>query len=224
MRRSVLLVLGLTASTAVFSACRDAAVAPAGRAGTPVDLQVPSVQFDELATQPKGVTYTVTLDPTRDTRYSDGVNSISIPAGSICDPATSSYGPAYWDAPCAPATAPITLDVTLSRAKGGIIVHFGRDLRFAPTTDRAKQVMLVAEVPSVTSATASASAYSILWVPTGSQSFVDEGATDPSLATVVDRSGGRLLRRLKHFSGYYVNLGYQSQCDPNTGENCTGGN
>ncbi|HEU5175313.1 MAG TPA: hypothetical protein VFT96_11210 [Gemmatimonadaceae bacterium] len=223
MRRSVLLVLGLTASAAVFSACRDAAVAPAERAGTPVDLQVPPVQFDELAEQPKGVTYTVTLDPARDIRYSDGVNSISIPAGSICDPA-SSYGPAYWDAPCAPATAPITLAVTLSRANGGIIVHFGRDLRFAPTTDPSKQVTLVAEVPSVASATASAAAYAILWVPTGSTSFVDEGATDPSLATVVDRSSGRLLRRLKHFSGYYVNLGYQAQCDPNTGENCTGGN
>src|SRR3712207_2879784 len=28
---------------------------------------------------------------------------------SVCDPATSSYGPGEWDKPCTPATAPITV-------------------------------------------------------------------------------------------------------------------
>lgn len=225
MRRSVLLVLGLTASAAVFSACSDSGVAPSAPSIGVVDLSVPSIQFDELAAAPAGTSYTVTLDPTRDIKYSDGITSIRIPAGSICDPATSSYGPAYWDAPCARATAPIKLTVTLTARDGGLVVHFGRDLRFAPTSDASRQVMLMADVPALKSASVHPAAFTVLWVPTGEQRFVDESVTDPSLATVVDTENGRLLRRLKHFSGYYVNLGYQQQCDPAVDPSCstTGG-
>lgn len=222
MRRSVLLVLGLTAGAAFFTACRDATVAPS--AGS-VALDVPRVQYDELAESSSGVTYHVTLDPTRDIVYSDGINSIRIPAGAICDPATSGYGPELWDAPCAPAREPIRLSIKLTAMDGGMVVHFGKDLRFAPTSDRTRQVVLTSDVPNVMDSSLPASAYTILWMPTGTQQLVDEGATDPTLATVVDRVEGRLTRRLKHFSGYYVNLGFQQQCDPAVDSTCqnTGG-
>lgn len=225
MRRSVLLVLGLTAGAVSFTACRDVAVAPtAGSAGV-LALDVPPVRYDELAASGSGFSYRVTLDPTRDIVYSDGINSIRIPAGTICDPATSSYGPGTWDAPCAPARQPIELTLTLSAMGGGMVVHFGHDLRFAPSSDPARQVILRSEVPNLLDSSIPTSAYAILWVPTGTQQLVDEGATDPSLATVVDRIDGRLTRRLKHFSGYYVNLGFQQQCDATVDTTCqsTGG-
>lgn len=220
MRRSVSLVLGLVAGAAFFSACSDVAVAPTENVA-PVELDVPQVALNEIAASAAGVSFPVTLDPRRDNIYSDGINSLRIPAGTICDPATSSYGPAHWDAPCAPATAPISLQVTLSMLNGRLVLHFGRDLRFAPTSDLAKQVVLVVSAPAVKSTTEPLSAYDILWMPSDQQRFVNEGTVDPALATIVNRAEGRLVRRLKHFSGYYVHLGFDSpDCDPNVDVGC----
>src|SRR5437868_4642731 len=59
--------------------------------------------------------------------FGDGV-------GSICDPATSSYGPTEWDKPCTPATRPITITAKVWRtALGRVQVDFSPALRFVPT-------------------------------------------------------------------------------------------
>lgn len=219
MRRSIYLVLGLFAGAASFSACRDAAVAPTENASA-VELNVPQVALSELAASQGGIRFWVTLDPRRTNTYSDGINAIRIPAGAICDPATSSYGPAHWDEPCVAATSPITLPVTLSMVNRRIVIHFGKDLRFMPSADPERQVQLVVNAPAVKSSTEPLSAFNILWIPSDQDRYVDESVTDPSLATIVDRSQGRIIRRLKHFSGYYVHLGRSSECEVGVDEGC----
>lgn len=219
MRRSSYLVLGLFAGAAFFSACRDVGVAPSA-SPSPIELDVPKVTFEEIAATEAGISFSVTIDPTRDNLYGDGINTFVLPAGSICDPRTSTYGPAHWDAPCTPATAAIHVPVTLSELNGRLVLHFETDLRFVPTNDPAKQVVLEVDAPEITLADGSASDFTILWIPSDSDRFVDEGSADPSLATIVDFTRGKLVRRLKHFSGYYVNLGYNSQCDPNVETEC----
>lgn len=217
MRRSVSLVVGLFAGAAVFSACRDAALAPHD-ALAPVALTVPAVSFTELQGEP--ASWTVTIDPRRDNVYSDGINTVRFPAGSICDPATSGYGPGMWDAPCTAATAPISLPVTLTVSGGRLHVEFGLHLRFAPSNDPAKHVVLTVANPAVTSTSESLRRYAIFHVPTGTSTLVDEGITDPSLVTIVKRSEGKIVRRLKHFSGYNLHLGIWTDCTPGVDDGC----
>lgn len=218
MRRSVSLVVGLFAGAAVFSACRDAALAP-HEALAPIALNVPPVSLAELQ-RDTTVNYTVTLDPRRENVYSDGINTVRFPAGSICDPATSGYGPGMWDAPCTAATAPITLPVAVTTRNGRLHVEFGRDLRFAPSSDPARHVVLTIRNPAVTSTTESLRRYAIFYVPTGTSQLVDEALSDPSLVTVVNRAEGKVVRRLKHFTGYNVHLGIWTDCTPGVDDGC----
>jgi hypothetical protein len=219
MRRSVSLVVGLLAGVAVFSACREVTVAPHDVL-TPVALNVPPVSFSELQGEPAGISFTVTLDPRRDNTYSDGINTVRFPAGSICDPATSGYGPGMWDAPCVSATAPITLPITLSIRGGRLHVEFGRDLRFAPSSDPAKHVVLTVSNPVVSYTSENLRRYAIFYVPTGTSSLLDESLADPSLVTIIKRSEGKVVRRLKHFTGYNLHLGIWTDCMPGIDDGC----
>lgn len=220
MRRTVLLALGVSASAAFFAACSDGSLAPQA-AQSPVELNVPSISFDELQGAPGGASFTVTIDPRRDNVYSDGINSVRFPAGSICDPATSSYGAGTWDQPCAAATAPITLPINVSLRGGRLHLEFGRDLRFAPSADPARHVVLTVANPAVTTTSESLRRFAIFYVPAGTTTLVDEGAADASLVTVVNTTAGTLTRRLKHFSGYNVHLGtWDENCEPGVDAYC----
>lgn len=219
MRRTAHLVLGVTASALFFAACSDSTVAPHASLA-PVELRVPPVSFTELQAAPGGVSFAVTIDPRRDNVYSDGINTVRFPAGSICDPATSSYGPGTWDQPCTPATSAITLPITLSITGSRMHVEFGKALRFVPSTDPARQVVLTMVSPSVAYTTEDLAKYAIFYVPESAPQLVDEGAADRSLVTIIDRSQGTLSRRLKHFSGYNVHLGIWDDCQPGIDDGC----
>lgn len=219
MRRSASLVLGLAAGAAFFAACREAAVAPHD-ASSPLVPDVTPVSFSQLSRSTDGVTYTVTIDPRRETVFSDGINTVRFPAGSICDPATSSYGPGTWDQPCAAASSAIALPVTLSLRSNRLHVEFGRDLRFVPTSDPARYVTLTVKNPAVSTTTDDLRRFAIFYVPTGSTQLIDEGATDASLVTVIKRSEGKVVRRLKHFTGYNLHLGIYDDCTPGVDDGC----
>ena len=219
MRRSLPVVLGLAAGAALFTACRDSAVAPQD-AASPVRLDVAPVSFAQLAGSTGGVSVTVTIDPRRETIYSDGINTVRFPAGSICDPATSSYGAGTWDQPCAAATAPISLPITLSLRSSRLHVEFGRDLRFVPSSDPARHVTLTVSNPAVAYTSESLRRYAVFYVPSGSSTLIDEAAADPSVVTVVRRSEGTVVRRLKHFTGYNVHLGIYDDCEPGVDDGC----
>lgn len=219
MRRSLPLVLGLTAGAALFAACRDAAVAPHD-AQAPIALNVPPISLAQLSSTDGGASFTVTIDPRRENVYSDGINTVRFPAGSICDPATSSYGPGTWDAPCTPATSPIALPITVSLVNSRLNIDFGRDLRFVPSGDATRHVTLTISNPAVQYTSEDLGRYAVFYVAAGSAQLVDEGASDPSLITVVNRAEGTVVRRLKHFTGYNVHLGIVTDCTPYVDPDC----
>jgi hypothetical protein len=126
-----------------------------------------------------------------------GDHMIVMPAGSICDPATSGYGPEFWDAPCTPVNHSIVITATtMADVEGHPYIQFLPDLRFAPT----KEVYLYLK----DSKHSRAQNLSINWCPTGSATCIDEAALDPSLATERVGKSSILGRRLKHVSGYSI--------------------
>lgn len=155
--------------------------------------------------------YSFTYDPTRGitTKLSDKLHTISIPAGGICDPASSSYGPGTWDDACTVLTHSITITVnSYSDADGSHpYLDFSPALRFVPS----KTTTLTFNMKK-----ASVEAFATINYCVTADFCVNEGLTDPSLATFNDGKG-KLTRRIKHFSGYNVAAGIEcvvSELDP----------
>jgi hypothetical protein len=203
----------------VLSACGDTSVEP--RSGQTRGPSLPTVatpvQLTEGTLESSSETrFTFVVSPSG-TQYSDGVNSIVFPANAICA-SGSGYGPTYWNAPCSPIGKNVQFTVTLSQVNGRRTATFTPDVRFVP----GREVVLTMDAAALKG---SSTTPTIFWSPDGS-TLVDEGATDASLATVLDSATGTLTRRLKHFSGYTVDLGYKAKCeqDPSLPECTTGGN
>jgi hypothetical protein len=144
-----------------------------------------------------------------------GNHAVVFPAGSICDPATSSYGPGEWDAPCTPLTQPITISATVKTVEGFKSVDFLPDLRFVPSDDESRWVWIYMYTPGARGAR-DLSQYNILFAETLGATPVNDAAQDPTLRTYVDSRLGISFRRIKHFSGYVVLTGYS--CDETTDE------
>jgi hypothetical protein len=126
-----------------------------------------------------------------------GDHMIVIPAGSVCDPATSGYGEALWDAPCTPVSHNLVITATtFADAEGHPYVQFLPDLRFVPT----KEVRLFLKDGKRDRA----DNLSIRWCPTGGTTCIDESLSDPSLATERVGKSSILSRRIKHISGYNI--------------------
>lgn len=136
-------------------------------------------------------TFVYTPDQGVTQRFGD--HAISIPAGAICDPATSGYGPAFWDLPCTPATDPITITATSFVDDNGVpYVDFEPALRFSPSSD-VRVYLKDGRRPK---------GFVLSFSYCNPSGCVDESLTDPSLLT--SRVGKIFSRRLKHFSGYFI--------------------
>jgi hypothetical protein len=123
-----------------------------------------------------------------------GDHLISIPAGAICDPATSGYGADFWDLPCSPLATPLTITATsFVDDYGRPYVDFEPAIRFSPSTE----VRLYLRDGRRPKGYVLSFAYC---TPGGT--CVDESLQDSSLVT--SRVGKIFSRRLKHFSGYYI--------------------
>ena len=130
-----------------------------------------------------------------------GNHAVVFPANSVCNPATSSYGPGTWDLPCTPLQSPISVHAEVRRINGQTAVDFTPSLRFVPSNDPARWVWLVLYTPSAVGSS-NLSGFNILWESTFGAPTVDETQADSSLRTYVDTWQGISLRRIKHFSGY----------------------
>jgi hypothetical protein len=122
-----------------------------------------------------------------------------VPAGGVCDPATSSYGPEFWDSDCEPLTHPLTITATtLSDDAGHPYIDFEPALRFVPTMESDLYLYDgqrdTANVLAIDYCNADAVC-------------VDESLTDSSLVTQRIGTSRFLVRRVKHFSGYSVGVG-----------------
>ncbi|HEX5972524.1 MAG TPA: hypothetical protein VFY85_11395 [Gemmatimonadaceae bacterium] len=151
-------------------------------------------------TEDDSSTYVIQVDPRRDNYLQFGKHSLWLPANSICDPSTSSYGMGTWDQACSPLTTKITITAKVRSTIGGLPrIDFEPALRFNPK----RTVYLTLAVRGKQAK--EAVAMRILYCPTSASKYcVDEALTDPSLDTVLDRQLKLVYRRIKHFSGYLV--------------------
>jgi hypothetical protein len=217
MRRNYWVVVASAIVVGVLAGCSDNTVlapsAAPSAAATPVTASFAPASHPSLALsgdKTKNGSTSFTVTPSGGTFYV-GNHAVKFPAGSICDPATSTYGPGEWDAPCAPLTTPITISATVKTVKGFKSADFLPELRFVPSDDPSRWVWIYMHTPGARGAR-DLSEFNILFAETLGATPVNDAALDPSLRTYVDRSLGVSFRRIKHFSGYVVLTGFTS-CD-----------
>jgi hypothetical protein len=148
-----------------------------------------------------------TVSPNKPVLKNLGDHVLSIPANVICDPATSRYGVRYWDAPCRTIDRPIEVSAQWATVNGHEVIRFTPELRFAPSTDRRRWVILSVKHGKNIDPT---KRYSILWRNPETNQWIDEAAKDPTLRVQLDRHGKIVSRRLKHFSDYLLWVGLGS--------------
>jgi hypothetical protein len=141
-----------------------------------------------------------------------GNHAVVIPAQSVCDPATSSYGPSTWDDPCEPLQSPLRVHAEVRRKDGKTWVDFTPSLRFVPSAYPSRWAWIVMYTPSAVGKSGDLSGFNIYWANSIGGAAVDETPTDASLRTYVDTFSGISIRRIKHFSGYLSGDG--KTCDP----------
>jgi hypothetical protein len=143
-------------------------------------------------------TYTITVDPKRPNLLRFGNHTLEIPANAICDE-KSGYALDLFDLGCKSEKEPVTITALVRESTTGVPrIDLMPELRFSPKVD----VTLTLAVPAGTLETGP---WIILYCAASSrQECVDESQLDPSLITHVDREAGTLFRRIKHFSGYFI--------------------
>jgi hypothetical protein len=225
MRRYVpLLIAG---SALIAAACRDS-VAPtrSTNAADLVTLQSfgggPS-SFASLVNQQDEAharTVTFTIKPEGGSARI-GDFRLDYPANAVCDPATSSYGPTEWLKPCETLNEPLTITGKFWFVNGNAYSDFSPNIRFAPDKD----VVLFVNRPKAKGNSLTAFLEYSMWYTTvvgDTRFYVDEAYFDSALATHVDGVSGKVWRKIRHFSGYYVRSG--EPCDDTAGDpDCVGG-
>jgi hypothetical protein len=156
----------------------------------------------------KSGSHTFTIRPGHDLSVKLGQHFLTIPADVTCDPASSAYGREYWDLPCRPASEPIEVTANWAVIKGRqAAISFSRDLRFVPSNNPDRWVVLSAKHANKIDP---AAYYTILWHDPSTGKWVDESKTDPTLVAETDVKAQYISRRLKHFSEYAVWFGFGS--------------
>jgi hypothetical protein len=182
-----------------LGACSDGALAPKAEQGIIMGGGVTADLSQNDTTR-----FPITVDPSKNMGFYLGAgNTVKFPAGSICDP-SSSYGEDQWDQPCAPLTQPITINVKAwLDSQGNPRTDFDRHIRFVPSDDPSRWVVIEFTAPDAATSDSAA----ILYCATAVAGCEEEAASDPTLATFRDPVSGKLQRRIKHFSGYNVFAG-----------------
>lgn len=157
-----------------------------------------------------------TMDPTQPNTLKFGDHTVTFPAGSICDPATSGYDPTLWDAPCTPLVTPLVISATWTQKAGHSYIDFQPALRFVPTSVQSQWVTLSLKEKDTVLVTNN---YVIAWNRPSDGAWIDESYTDSSLSAIADQANNRVSRRVKHFSGYVVSA-TSSTCDPTLDSTC----
>lgn len=210
----------LVTTMALLVGCQDqSVVAPKTSVAPSPSMLAPAgaPQLDLAANAPNNAIAEFTVGPAGGVFYV-GKNAVVFPAGSICDPATSSYGPESWDAPCREIHAPIHVRAVVVRAQNGRTwVDFSPELRFSPSANPSRWVWMYMSTPAALGAH-DLSKFNILYASEIGGNIEDESSSDASLRTYVNTRSGMSYRRIKHFSGYTSSGGFA--CDPNTDADC----
>jgi hypothetical protein len=227
MRRTGWFTTGPLLVLAVLVGCRDGVVSPTE---SPV-LAPPAAAPAPMSLAPQGRPSLALSGGLPDSTAVDfivgagggvfytGNHAVVFPAGSVCDPATSTYGPGTWDDPCSPLQSSIKVHAEVRRKDGVTSVDFTPALRFVPSSNSARWVWMVMYSPDAKDAGGDLSRFNILYAPKPGATPVDETASDATLRTYVDTWSGVSIRRIKHFSAYEQGYGMGSGrgCDSDCG-------
>lgn len=189
---------------AVLAACSDT-VGPRA----PTMRAAPGQGASRSLSQTDTLVFTFTINPGSSASYDIGDgNTLSIPAGTLCDPATATYGPTEWNNPCPLATAPVTVTFRGWLNKyGHPHIDFSPNLRFeTPNNGGGGWVSLTFSDAGAWSDPHTKIVYCSTYT-----SCVDEAKNDADLVT--NKAGTSIVwRKIKHFSGYNVATG--EECTP----------
>ena len=181
----------LVASALLLSACAGETTSPRAARSAPLEVSKALVGVVD------GV-YTYTIDPNVANTLSFGASRLSLPEHAVCNLATTSYGPAFWDQSCQSESGPVTITAVVRNAlSNNPSVEFAPAMRFAP--DRNVQLFLQVDNAATLSAMSR-----LLYCGPFSTLCVDESVNDASLRTTIDAANNTVSRRVKHFSGYTV--------------------
>jgi hypothetical protein len=220
MRQSIKLI-AVSLPLLVVAACSDVSTSPQSSATRSLSA-APAFDYSGGGRYRFGdmrTSFTVTPDG-----GSFAINSflnVDFPAGSICDPTRSSYGPGEWDNDCVVLTRAITITATTRLTNQGVAVDFQPELRFSPS----KVVTLSTDLFATTlqsyrsyfrASPSSTRSLAFYYAPSLGADPVADYLTDASLVTQVDLETGHVWRRVKHFSGYVGTSG--GACNPSAGD------
>jgi hypothetical protein len=191
-------LIPLAAASLMLAACAGEATAPVAPTLRTQERTSPFVPTDAqraLVGVVDGV-YTFNIDPTQTQMLKLGASGLYIPANSICELGSSSYGIGTWNDACESQTRPMAITaVVRNAATDHPSVEFQPALRFSPT----KQVWLYMAVTNQ----ATLDNTKLLWY-CSETTCMDESQTDSDLVSYVDTEHYMVFRRIKHFSGYVV--------------------
>lgn len=172
------------------AACADTSVAPSSKA--PAFKAPPA--FDIVVG-----THTFTVNNAYGVTERVGDHVVYIPAGAICDPELSTYGPTEWDKECVALRGSITITATMLRDNDNHpYVDFQPALRFDPS----QNVLIFLRNGLSQKPTKLDMQYC-----NNLGYCVDEAVSDTSLTWFRVGKSSMLGRRIKHFSGYLVQAG-----------------
>jgi hypothetical protein len=210
MRRNYWVVVASALVIGVLTGCSDSVVAPsAAPSAAPASAMLapsgrPSLSLSGNKDRNGSTSFTV--DPSGGIFFV-GNHAVVFPAHSICDPAKSSYGEGQWDAPCSPLTRPIKITARISTTNGQQAVDFSPSIRFVPSNNTSRWVWIFMYTPEARGAQ-DLSRFNIMFAPTLGASPVNDAAQDATLRTYVETWSGTSYRRIKHFTGYVVAVGF----------------
>jgi hypothetical protein len=187
-------------------ACADNSIAPTSNDAKALPGGAPNflITIDQMAEDHSSADFTVTSSGGY---FQMGRHGILFPRNAICDPATSSYGPEFWDNDCHVLREPIRIHAELRQQDGREWIDFSPELRFRPSHRSLDWVWIYMQTDAATLPDAS---LNILWSPAIGVPGIDESIQDSTLRTFVSPLSGYVYRRIKHFSGYNVTSGYSS--------------
>ena len=204
MRRTNWKTVSTLVTMALLAGCQDNAVsAPQQTSAAPTLMmmapdEAPRMSLSGIASNNIATEFTVTP---KGGVFMVGNHAVVIPARSICNPATSSYGPGTWDSPCRPLERDLTIQAVVRVERGRTWVDFSPALRFVPSENPANWAWIYMYTPKAAGAHDLAN-FNILYASSIGGTTTDESLQDATLRTYVDTRSGLSARRIKHFSGY----------------------
>src|SRR5687768_845667 len=131
----------LVALVALTAACADSSVAPRSEQAEllPGGAPRPSIIINSMAADQSSADFTVT---TSGGYFRMGKHGIVFPARAVCDPATSGYGPEFWDKDCEVLRGHVDIHAELRQQDGREWIDFSPELRFQPSASSSEWVWI----------------------------------------------------------------------------------